>query len=95
MCIRDRSYTVETNRFGANWFISGGIGAQMYFGDTDGKADSMCIRDSSKAMVNSGVADSVAKFIIGLSDDYDPHVLLAMLFIITNLFTCLLYTSGC
>ena len=34
-----KSYTVETNRFGANWFISGGIGAQMYFGDNDGKAD--------------------------------------------------------
>ena len=26
----------ETNRFGANWFISGGVGAQMYFGDNDG-----------------------------------------------------------
>ena len=34
-----KSYRVETNRFGANWFISGGIGAQMYFGDNDGKAD--------------------------------------------------------
>ena len=22
------SYSVETNRFGANWFISGGLGAQ-------------------------------------------------------------------
>lgn len=33
-----RSYTVETNRFGANWFISGGIGAQMYFGDYDSHA---------------------------------------------------------
>lgn len=31
-------YSVETNRFGANWFISGGIGAQMYFGDNDGEA---------------------------------------------------------
>lgn len=29
-----KSYRVETNRFGANWFISGGVGAQMYFGDT-------------------------------------------------------------
>ena len=34
-----KSYRVETNRFGANWFISGGVGAQMYFGDNDGKAD--------------------------------------------------------
>lgn len=34
-----KSYTVETNRFGSNWFISGGIGGQMYFGDNDGEAD--------------------------------------------------------
>ncbi|WP_294471692.1 OmpA family protein [uncultured Bacteroides sp.] len=34
-----KSYTVETNRFGSNWFISGGVGAQMYFGDNDSKAD--------------------------------------------------------
>lgn len=34
-----KNYQVETNRFNANWFISGGIGAQMYFGDNDGKAD--------------------------------------------------------
>ena len=34
-----KAYTVETNRFGANWFISGGVGGQMYFGDNDGKAD--------------------------------------------------------
>lgn len=31
----DKVYSVETNRFGANWFVSGGIGAQMYFGDYD------------------------------------------------------------
>ena len=36
--------------------------------------------------MNSGVADCVAGFIIGLSDDYGPHVLLAILFVITNLF---------
>ena len=40
-----------------------------------------CAFAISKAMVNSGVADCVAKFIIGLSDDYGPHVLLAMLFL--------------
>lgn len=34
-----KAYSVETNRFGANWFISGGVGAQMYLGDNDGKAD--------------------------------------------------------
>ena len=34
-----KAYTVETNRFGANWFISGGVGGQMYFGDNDGKTD--------------------------------------------------------
>ena len=28
-------YRVETNRFGANWFIGIGAGAQMYFGDHD------------------------------------------------------------
>ena len=33
-----KSYRVETNTFGANWFISGGVGAQMYFGDNDSKA---------------------------------------------------------
>ncbi|WP_294629311.1 OmpA family protein [uncultured Bacteroides sp.] len=33
-----KSYRVETNRFGSNWFISGGVGAQMYFGDNDGEA---------------------------------------------------------
>lgn len=34
-----KAYSVETNRFGANWFISGGVGAQMFFGDNDGEAD--------------------------------------------------------
>ena len=53
-----------------------------------------CAFAISKAMVNSGVADCVAKFIIGLSDDYGPHVLLAMLFIITNLFTELITNNA-
>ena len=53
-----------------------------------------CAFAISKVMVNSGVADSVAKFIIGLSDDYGPHVLLAMLFIITNLFTELITNNA-
>ena len=53
-----------------------------------------CAFAISKAMVNSGVADCVAKFIIGLSDDYGPHVLFAMLFIITNLFTELITNNA-
>lgn len=53
-----------------------------------------CAFAISKAMVNSGVADAVATFIIGLSDDYGPHVLLAMLFIITNLFTELITNNA-
>lgn len=31
-------FKVETNRFGGNWFISAGGGAQVYFGDNDSKA---------------------------------------------------------
>lgn len=46
-----------------------------------------CAFAISKAMVNSGVAGQVAHYIINLSDDYSPHVLLAILFLITNLFT--------
>lgn len=33
-----KNYRVETNLFGSNWFISGGVGAQMYFGDHDSEA---------------------------------------------------------
>lgn len=53
-----------------------------------------CAFAISKAMVNSGVADKVAEFIIGMSDDYGPHVLLAVLFIITNLFTELITNNA-
>lgn len=31
-------FKVETNRFGSNWFISAGGGAQVYFGDNDSKS---------------------------------------------------------
>ena len=31
-------FKVETNRFGSNWFISVGGGAQVYFGENDNKA---------------------------------------------------------
>ena len=53
-----------------------------------------CAFAISKAMVNSGVADKVAGFIIGMSHDYGPHVLLAVLFIITNLFTELITNNA-
>lgn len=53
-----------------------------------------CAFAISKAMVNSGVADTVAHYIIGMSDQYGPHVLLAMLFIITNLFTELITNNA-
>ena len=53
-----------------------------------------CAFAISKAMVNSGVADGVASYIIGLSHNYGPHVLLAILFIITNLFTELITNNA-
>lgn len=46
-----------------------------------------CAFGISKAMVNSGVADALAGYIIGMTDHYGPQVLLAVIFIITNLFT--------
>ena len=53
-----------------------------------------CAFAISKAMVNSGVADAVAHFIIGMSHHYGPHVLLAAMFIITNLFTELITNNA-
>lgn len=53
-----------------------------------------CAFAISKAMVNSGLADGVARYIINLSDDYSPHVLLAILFLITNLFTELITNNA-
>lgn len=53
-----------------------------------------CAFAISRAMVNSGVADMIAKGIIDMSDDYGPHVLLAVLFIITNLFTELITNNA-
>ena len=53
-----------------------------------------CAFAISKAMVNSGVADVVASFIIGMCDHYGPHVLLAAVFIITNLFTELITNNA-
>lgn len=45
-------------------------------------------------MVNSGVADLIAEYIIGLSRNYGPYVLLAAMFIITNLFTELITNNA-
>ena len=53
-----------------------------------------CAFAISKAMVNSGFADGVAGYIIGLSNNYGPHVLLAILYIITNLFTELITNNA-
>ena len=53
-----------------------------------------CAFAISRAMVNSGVADIIAHGIIDMSDDYGPHVLLAVLFIITNLFTELITNNA-
>lgn len=53
-----------------------------------------CALAISKAMVNSGVADVVASHLIGMSSRYGPYVLLAALFIITNLFTELITNNA-
>ncbi len=46
-----------------------------------------CAFAISKAMVNSGLADMIANFIIELSYSHGPYVLLAILYIITNIIT--------
>ena len=53
-----------------------------------------CAFAISKAMVNSGVADVVATYIIGMTEHYGPQVLLAAVFIITNLFTELITNNA-
>lgn len=53
-----------------------------------------CAFAISKAMENSGVADLLAKYIIGLSHSYGPYVLLAVMFIITNIFTELITNNA-
>ena len=53
-----------------------------------------CAFAISKAMVNSGVAGVLQGFIIQVGDDYGPHVLLAILFVITNLFTELITNNA-
>lgn len=53
-----------------------------------------CAFAISKAMVNSGLAGFVAKQIIFMSQELSPHVLLAILYIITNLFTELITNNA-
>ena len=45
-------------------------------------------------MVNSGVSDLIASQIISLSHSYGPYVLLAAMFIITNVFTELITNNA-
>ncbi len=53
-----------------------------------------CAFAISKAIMNSGFADLVARGIISLSENYGPHVLLALVFIITNIFTELITNNA-
>ena len=53
-----------------------------------------CAFAISKAMVNSGVADAVAKYIIGLTDHYGPRCCWLLCFVITNLFTELITNNA-
>ena len=53
-----------------------------------------CAFAISKAMENSGVADLLASYIIGLSHSHGPYVLLATMFIITNIFTELITNNA-
>lgn len=53
-----------------------------------------CAFAISKAMENSGVADLLAGYIIRLGHDHGPYILLAALFIITNIFTELITNNA-
>ena len=53
-----------------------------------------CAFGISKAMTNSGLADAIANFIISISDSYGPFVLLAILYIITNIITELITNNA-
>ncbi len=53
-----------------------------------------CAFAISKAMENSGVADLLASYIIGLSHSHGPYVLLAAMFITTNIFTELITNNA-
>ena len=53
-----------------------------------------CAFAISRAMESSGFADAIASRIIGASHHLGPHVLLAVLFLITNLFTELITNNA-
>lgn len=53
-----------------------------------------CAFAISKAMENSGFADLIAENIISMADSYGPYALLAVIFIITNLFTELITNNA-
>ncbi|MGL5920757.1 MAG: SLC13 family permease, partial [Bacteroidales bacterium] len=46
-----------------------------------------CAFGISKAMMNSGIADTIAHNIINMADAYGPYAILAALYLITNIFT--------
>ncbi len=53
-----------------------------------------CAFAISKAMENSGFAAMMAGYIIGLTDSFGPYALLAVVFVITNLFTELITNNA-
>lgn len=53
-----------------------------------------CAFAISRAMESSGFADAIASRIIGVSHDLGPHMLLAILFILTNVFTELITNNA-
>ena len=53
-----------------------------------------CAFAISKAMENSGFASMIARHIIGMADNLGPYALLAILFIITNIFTELITNNA-
>lgn len=53
-----------------------------------------CAFAISKAMENSGFASLIAHYIIGVSSDMGPYMLLAIVFIITNIFTELITNNA-
>ncbi len=53
-----------------------------------------CAFGISKAMENSGFASLIAQYIIGMTDDLGPYALLAIVFVITNIFTELITNNA-
>ncbi len=53
-----------------------------------------CAFAISKAMENSGFAAMIARYIIDMSDSVGPYALLAMIFVITNIFTELITNNA-